>query len=105
MVRLGARGDVEDRAVRGPIEALVGASGPPDAPSLPTDPLDTGNRPESNTCSGGLGEVADGEVNVHLGNHGSGKHPSIGATLREEAMHGEAESKYEVADQIVAFKR
>jgi hypothetical protein len=59
----------------------------------------------SDVCSREPGEVAHGAVNVHLGNPGSGKRPSKGAKLREEAMHGEAEPKFDVADQIVAFKR
>ena len=67
--------------------------------------LDTGNRSESNACSGAEGEVAGGEVKVHPGNPRSGRRPSLSASLQEEAMHGEAESKFEVADQIVAFKR
>jgi hypothetical protein len=32
--------------------------------------LDTGIRPESNTCSEGSGKVVDGEVNAHPGNLG-----------------------------------
>jgi hypothetical protein len=41
--------------------------------------LDTGNRSESNACSGGEGEIAGGEVKAHLGNPGSGRRPSISA--------------------------
>jgi hypothetical protein len=37
-------------------------------PIVPTYPLDTGIRPESNTCSGGPCGVPDSEVNAHLGN-------------------------------------
>src|SRR4051812_43257467 len=49
----------------GSIEAFDWASGPSDAPILPTYLLDTGIRPESNTCSGGPGGVPYGEVNAH----------------------------------------
>jgi hypothetical protein len=38
MVRRAVRGDVEDRAVWGSMEASDWASGPPDAPILPTYP-------------------------------------------------------------------
>ena len=44
-----------------------GASSPPDAPNLPTYPVDAGVRPESNACSGGKGEDPDAEtVGDHL---------------------------------------
>ena len=40
-------------------------------PISPITPLDTGIRTEFNRCSGNPGEVAEGEVNAHLGNPGS----------------------------------
>ena len=55
---------------RGSISEFDRASGPPDAPILPTHPLDTSIRPASNRCSGNPGEVADGQVNAYLGNLG-----------------------------------
>ena len=58
-------GTCRESGRRGAIEAFDRATRPPD---LSDYPLDMGIRPESNTCSGGLGEVADGEVNVNLGN-------------------------------------
>ena len=70
MVRREFSGDVADRAVRVRSRSSMGASGPPDAPILPTYPLDTRILPESNTCSGGPNGVPDGEVNAHLGNPG-----------------------------------
>ena len=57
----------------GSIEPFDRASGPPDAPILPTYTLDPGIRPESNRRSGGPGEVPDGTVSAHLGNPGSYK--------------------------------
>ncbi|HWT82909.1 MAG TPA: hypothetical protein VN648_29350, partial [Candidatus Methylomirabilis sp.] len=39
-------------------------------PDLSDYLLDKGIRHESNTCSGDPGEVAEGEVNTHLGNPG-----------------------------------
>ena len=41
-------------------------------PDFSDYPLDAGIRPEFNTCSGDPGEVAEGEVNAHPGNPGSG---------------------------------
>ena len=70
MVRREVRGDVEDRAVRGRSRSSMGHRVRRTPRILPTYPLDTGIRPESNTCSGGPGEVPDGEVNAHLGNPG-----------------------------------
>jgi hypothetical protein len=64
-----ANGEVADRKFSGePREPLDGASGPPDAPFLPANTLDTGIRLDSNTCSGGPGEVRYGEVNAYPGN-------------------------------------
>src|SRR5690242_3255656 len=78
------------RRPRSRVVAVGGDAGPKprntaEAPEIAAV-LDTGNRSESNACS-------------------AGRRPRISAYLREEAMHGEAESKFEVADQIVAFKR
>ena len=69
MVRREVRGDVEDRAVRGPSGRSDRASGPPTAPDSPFS-LDTGMRPASNASSAEPGEVPDNEVNAHLGNPG-----------------------------------
>ena len=70
MVRREMRGDVEDRAVRGPSRRSIGHRVRRMPPIVPTYPLDTGIRPESNTCSGGPCGVPDSEVNAHLGNLG-----------------------------------
>ncbi len=78
MVRREVRGHVEDRGRQGSIKAFDRAPGPPDVPPCSDYPLDAGIRPASNTCSGDPGEVAEGEVNAHLGNPGSGHYCQTG---------------------------
>src|SRR3954452_6236870 len=46
--------------------------------------LDTGNRPESNACSGEPGEVPEDEVNAHLGDPGQQFQPGL---QHVEMMH------------------
>jgi hypothetical protein len=67
MVCREVRGEVPDRAVRGPSRGSIGQPARR-TPVFSDHPLDTGNPAESNACSGGPGKVADGEVNAHLGN-------------------------------------
>jgi hypothetical protein len=52
------------------IDVFDGASSPPDAPNLPTYPLDAGVRPGSNACSGGKSEDPDGKANTQPGHPG-----------------------------------
>ena len=66
LVRREGRGDVEDRAGRGPSRRSIGHPARPGRPEFSGYPLDTGSRPASNPCLGDPGDAADGEVGAHL---------------------------------------
>jgi hypothetical protein len=62
MVRREVGGHVKDRP-SGVHRDVRSGTRPTGRPDFSDNPLDTGIRPESNTCSGDPGEVAEGEVN------------------------------------------
>ena len=73
MVRREVRGHVEGIGPSGFHQGVRSGTRPAGRPSCSDYPLDAGIRPASNTCSEDPGEVAEGEVNAHLGNPGSWK--------------------------------
>src|SRR5262249_34979118 len=67
MVRLEVGETGRGRADRGH-RGLLSAIRPADRADFSDYPFDLGIRPVSHTCSGKPGEVADDEVDAHLGN-------------------------------------